>query len=190
MRYRGCDASRSSKSARHQKRSLSNKKTEKEIKGRDTEPARRVHKCGQTTRTIPICQPLFPEINSRDVRRMQLPHSAPRCARMHFFAPSRVKRDREKVLHPSPEAAALPRARVIVGQEEDDRRTRDCDLFVRRRAFRNRMSALTVRTRDLYVSLTHVSFHTCDASENFHDSSSPAATSFLVDPVSRRRYPR
>lgn len=61
--------------------------------------AEKVHKRGQTTRTIPICQPLFAEINSRDVRWMQLPWRI--GARMHFFAPSRVKRDRENFAPPS-----------------------------------------------------------------------------------------
>lgn len=104
------------------------KKIEKELKGRSHLgwSAERVHKRGQTTRTIPICQPLFAEINSRDVRWMQLPRRI--GARMHFFAPSRVKRDR-KNFAPPPEATGLvcktpPLERRLTSE------TRDCDLFI------------------------------------------------------------
>lgn len=76
--------------------------------------AARVHKRGQTTRTIPICQPLFAEINSRDVRWMQLPRRI--GARMHFFAPSRVKPDRENFTSLSEATASYARHRRWMGR--------------------------------------------------------------------------
>jgi len=93
------------------------KKMKKELKGRSHLgywSAERIHKRGQTTRTIPICQPLFAEINSRDVRWMQLPQCI--GARMHFFAPSRVKRDRENFAPPSEATTSYARHPPLDGK--------------------------------------------------------------------------